>query len=95
MKFITVRDLRTTPAQVWKSLPEEKELVITNNGRPIALLTPISGETMEETLREIRRARAITAVQKIQARSVSVGHNQMSNEEIEDEIRRARENSRS
>ena len=50
MKFITVRDLRTSPAQVWKDLPEEQEMVITNNGKPIALLTPISDRNLEETL---------------------------------------------
>ncbi len=27
MKFITVRDLRTTPAQIWKELPEEEIIV--------------------------------------------------------------------
>jgi antitoxin (DNA-binding transcriptional repressor) of toxin-antitoxin stability system len=38
MKFITVRDIRSSPAAIWKRLPEEQEMVITNNGKPIALL---------------------------------------------------------
>ena len=46
MKFITVRDIRTSPAEIWKQLPEEQEMVITNNGRPIALLTPLSDDTL-------------------------------------------------
>ena len=50
MRFITVRDLRTSPAKIWKTLPEEKEMVITNNGRPIALLTPITDGNFEETI---------------------------------------------
>ena len=50
MKFITVRDIRTSPTEIGKPLPEEQEMVITNNARPIALLTPLSDETLEETL---------------------------------------------
>jgi hypothetical protein len=35
MKFISVRELLATPAQVWKELPGEQEIVITNNGKPL------------------------------------------------------------
>ncbi|NTW89032.1 MAG: type II toxin-antitoxin system Phd/YefM family antitoxin, partial [Desulfobulbaceae bacterium] len=38
MKFLSVRDLRGKSAQIWKDLPEEREMVITSNGRPIAIL---------------------------------------------------------
>jgi prevent-host-death family protein len=71
MKFITVRDLRTTPAQVWKALPEEQEIVITNNGKPIALLTPLTDTDLEDTLASVRRARAINAVKNMQAAAVA------------------------
>ena len=90
MKFITVRDLRTSPAQVWKTLPEEKEMVITNNGRPIALLTPISGENLEETIRAMRRSRAANAIRNMQLHSVKTGKSRMTDEEIEDEIKQSR-----
>jgi len=33
MKFLSVRDLRGKSAQIWKRLPEEREMVITSNGR--------------------------------------------------------------
>lgn len=90
MKFISVRDLRTSPAQVWKKLPEEKEMIITNNGRPIALLTPISDENMEDTIRFVRRARAVSAIEKIQFNSVKTGKHEMTETEIEEEIRKSR-----
>ena len=90
MKFITVRDLRTSPAKVWKALPEEKEMVITNNGRPIALLTPITDENFEETIKAMRRSRAASAIKNMQLYSVETGKNRMTNEEIEDEIRQSR-----
>ena len=87
MKFITVRDLRTTPAQVWKALPEEQEIVITNNGKPIALLTPLTDTDLEDTLASVRRARAINAVKKMQAGSVAEGISGMTMKEIDQEIR--------
>jgi len=86
MKFISVRDLRTSPKQIWKSLPDEKEMVVTNNGRPIALLTPISDETLEDTVRALRRVRAMNAVQDMQLSSVRKGKDELSEEEIEAEI---------
>jgi len=70
MKFITVRDLRTTPAKIWKDLPEEHEMVITNNGKPIALLTPLNGSDIEDTLSSIRKARASVAISKMQFSSI-------------------------
>ena len=94
MKFITVRDIRTAPAQVWKQLPEEQELVITNNGKPIALLTPISDETLEQTLTEVRRARATNAVRRMQQTARNKGLDQMTEEEVDSEIQAARQNRR-
>jgi antitoxin (DNA-binding transcriptional repressor) of toxin-antitoxin stability system len=90
MKFITVRDLRTSPAQVWKDLPVEQEMVITNNGKPIALLTPISDTNLEDTLSTIRRARAINAVKSLQQISIENKNNELTDEEIEAEIKTTR-----
>ncbi len=90
MRFITVRDLRTTPARVWKDLPEEQEIVITHNGKPIALLTPLNDVDMEDTLASIRRARAIHAVKKMQDMAVRQGLSEMSMEEINQEIQEYR-----
>jgi antitoxin (DNA-binding transcriptional repressor) of toxin-antitoxin stability system len=92
MKFITVRDIRTSPAQIWKQLPDEQELVITNNGKPIALLTPISDDTLEQTLSAVRRARAANALRRMQQASRDQGLDRLTEEEIESEIRDFRRN---
>lgn len=86
MKFITVRDIRTSPARIWKELPEEQEMVITNNGKPIALLTPLSDENLEETLSAIRRARAANALRQIREMARERGLDKMTEEEIQAEI---------
>ena len=90
MKFITVRDLRTTPAKIWKDLRSEQEIVITNNGHPIALLTPLSDENLEDSLKTIRQARAINAIKNLQSESIKTGKNGITEEEIEAEISASR-----
>lgn len=94
MKFITVRDLRTSPAKIWKELSEKQEMVITNNGKPIALLTSISDSNLEETLSSIRQARAMNAVKLMQQISIKKGNDKMTIDEIEEEIRNARRKDR-
>jgi len=91
MKFITVRDFRTSPAAIWKRLPKEQEMVITNNGKPIALLTPLSDETLEDTVSAVRRAKAINAVKKMQEISVSLGNDKMTLDEINAIIKKTRD----
>jgi hypothetical protein len=39
MKLLSVRDLKTKSSKVWKDLPDQIEMVITSNGRPIAILS--------------------------------------------------------
>ena len=90
MKFITVRDFRTSSANIWETLPREQEMVVTNNGKPVALLTPLSDKTMEETISAVRRARAVNAVKLIQQQSIRNGTDTMTLEEINREIRLSR-----
>ncbi|MDR1908412.1 MAG: type II toxin-antitoxin system Phd/YefM family antitoxin [Spirochaetaceae bacterium] len=94
MKFISVRDFRTSSANIWKTLPEEQEMVITNNGKPVALLTPLSDKTLENTLSTIRQVKAINAVKLIQQESLRKGMNKTTMEEIDEEIKRIRKQSK-
>ena len=90
MKFLSVRDLRGKSAQVWKELPAEREMIITSNGRPIAILAAISESHLEESLSALRQARAIEAVASLQWRSVEQGTDRISMEEINREIKAVR-----
>jgi antitoxin (DNA-binding transcriptional repressor) of toxin-antitoxin stability system len=90
MKFVSVRDLRGKSAQLWKELPEEREMVITSNGRPIAILSAISESNLEESLAAFRQARAVKAVASLQRRSVEQGTDRVSMDEINAEIKAIR-----
>jgi len=90
MKFLSVRDLRGKSAQIWKDLPEEREMVITSNGRPIAILATISESNLEESLTAFRQARAVEAVATLQRRSFDQGTNSITMDEIDAEIQAVR-----
>lgn len=90
MKFITVRDFRSRPAQVWKEMEKNDEMVLTSNGKPIALLTPLCEGNMEATVRSMRKARALSAVGSMQTKSLRNGNDAITLVEINDEIKAAR-----
>jgi antitoxin (DNA-binding transcriptional repressor) of toxin-antitoxin stability system len=90
MKFITVRDFRSRPAQVWKELEKNDEMVLTSNGKPIALMTPITEGNMESTVRSMRKARTLAAVGAMQTRSLRNGNDAMTLHEVNNEIKAAR-----
>jgi len=93
MKFLSVRDLRGKSAQIWKELPDEREMVVTNNGRPIAILAAITEENLEESLSAFRRSRAVEAVVSLQRRSVEKGTDKILLAEINAEIESVRKKS--
>jgi antitoxin (DNA-binding transcriptional repressor) of toxin-antitoxin stability system len=91
MKFLSVRDLRSKSADVWKGLESEREMVVTSNGRPIAILSAVTEENLEETLTAIRRSRALTAASELQRRSVEQGTDALTSAEIDAEIAAVRQ----
>jgi len=91
MKFISVRDLRGKSAEVWRELAKEKEMVVTSNGRPVAVLTAVNETNVEESLAAWRQVRATQAVTSIQQNSVRKGTDSISMKEIDAEIKKARQ----
>lgn len=90
MKFVTAKDLRTQASSIWSKLPQEQEVVITLNGKPVAIMTATSDKDFELSLRAIRRARAMEAVSSLQQSSVRSGRDAFTEEEIETEIKEVR-----
>ncbi len=88
MKFYSVRDLRTNSKSIWDTLSGDGEVVITNNGKPAALMLDISSDNFEMTLQAIRQAKAMIAFNNMRSHAAADGF--MSDEEIEAEIEAAR-----
>lgn len=86
MRFVTVRDLRNKPAVFRESLSAEKDIVLTSNGKPFAIVTLTSEDTFEKSLAIIRRIRAENSVTSMQIRSQEIGTNRLSLRAINAEI---------
>ena len=90
MKFVSVRDFRIRPGDIWKQLKIDKDIIITSNGKPIAILNPVEAENLESSIMVLRRARALLALEEIQKESALKGIDKLSEEEIEEEIKSSR-----
>ena len=93
MQFISVRDLSTKPKEVWSKIKEE-EVVVTSNGKPIALLSGITEKTLEKTIRAIRRSRALIALEEMQKHSMQLGLDKLTDFQIKSEIQTVRKSRR-
>ena len=94
MEFVSVRELRSRSAAVWRSLAREKDLVVTSNGKPIAVLSATTASTLEASLAALRQARAQLAVAAMQRGALETGADRLTLEEVNaeiDAIRRSRD----
>ena len=88
MNYLAVKDLKKTK-ELWEKLASERELIITKDGKPSALMISVSPETVDESLREIRRALFSAAVSRVRKRAETEGL--PDDESITAEIRQSRE----
>lgn len=89
MNFYTESELRTETKAIWKDLANNTDVVITNKGKPCALMVGIPEGQFDETVRSLRQAKAFMALERMRKKSKKRGF--MSDEEIEEAIREARE----
>lgn len=94
MRFIPVRDFRGKSGQVWKQLEKEKNMIVTSNGKPVALVTRLTEDKVDETLSAVRRALAQEAVASMQMKSAERGLDQLAAGEIDEEIQAVRKKRR-
>jgi len=81
-----VSELKKTKV-LWETLEREKEIVLTRDGKPEAVMIPINSENFDAVRHAIRNARFSQAIGKIQGR---VKENPVTDKEIESEIQASR-----
>ncbi len=86
MGYMAVKDLKKTRF-LRERLEKERELILTKDGQPFALIIGIPPENVERSLAEIRRAKFSAAVMGARQKTVSNPPNQ---EDIDDEILKSR-----
>lgn len=90
MKFVASRELRINPGAVWKLLRQEKDLVITANGKPVGVLTHAEEDVLEDVLAALRQGRAQAAVAAIRRDAVSRGLHRLADGRLQVTIERTR-----
>jgi hypothetical protein len=70
MSYLTVKDLKQT-RNLWRQLSAERELVITRDGKPCAILVEVNAESCDESLSEIRRGLFSAAVSRIRRKAAN------------------------
>ena len=90
MRFVSLRDFRTKTAAIRKALKEQHEIVLTANGRPIAVVTDVNEHNFEDTLEALRRSRAREALARVRADAKARGLDKLTMEQIDAIIAEAR-----
>lgn len=88
MNFYSIRELRTETKSICEDIRENGEAVITNNGKPSMLMMDISGIDYDVTLKAIRQAKAMIAMNNMRLAAAEKGY--MTEAEINAEIASAR-----
>ncbi|MBR4703727.1 MAG: prevent-host-death protein [Oscillospiraceae bacterium] len=88
MNFYSIRDLRTDSKSMWQDLSSGDEVVLTNNGKPSALIIGIPEGSFDEVVQAVRQAKAMIALNNMRRRAAMAGFH--TEEEIEALIDEAR-----
>ena len=88
MNFYSVRDLRTDSKSMWADLNSGDEVVLTNNGKPSALITDIPEGGFDEIVQAVRQAKAMIALNSMRRKAAHEGF--MTDDDIESIIAEAR-----
>ena len=89
MDFYSIRDLRTDTKNMWEALSSGDEIVITNNGKPSALMIDIPEGRFDEVVQVVRQAKAMIAINSMRRKAAKAGF--MSDEEIDSLIKEVRD----
>jgi antitoxin (DNA-binding transcriptional repressor) of toxin-antitoxin stability system len=89
MKFVSTRELRNRPSCV-RELAQKEELVLTANGKPIAILFAVDEDGLEDAARTLRQARALLALSRLRKQAARRGGSRISAADVDREIRAVR-----
>ena len=90
MKFVSVREFRSNVSTIRHELETEREIVLTSNGKPFAMLTPVEPDTLENEASAICQARARLAIDRIREHAGKTGLDKMTMKEVDARIAKVR-----
>ena len=90
MKFVPTRALRINPGEVWRLLRQERDLVITSNGKPVGVLTLADEDSLEDVLATLRQGRAQAALAEIRRTAADCGLDRLSQRRVQEIVEKTR-----
>jgi hypothetical protein len=90
MEFLSVRELSKSPKLALDKLMTDGKAVITNNGKPQALMFKVDAANFEKTLSLVQQLEFAQALTDMQIESLRNGNAPMTLDEINAEIKVAR-----
>jgi len=97
LSFLPTREISSRPGAVMAQLHRDGMLIITDHGKPRALMFPIGEETFLQDIADLISAKANRALREGWARAAELGLDKMTEAEIDAEVaavRRARKRER-
>jgi hypothetical protein len=90
MNIIAIKDLKQ-PRRLKERLSAEKELLLTSDGKPVAVLVGVGvGEDPDVVIQALRDSRSRLALARVRESARKAGTNKMTMRDIEKEISAAR-----
>jgi hypothetical protein len=90
MEFLSVRELSKSPKLALDKLMIDGKAVITNNGKPQAIMFKVDAANFEKTLSIVQQLEFTQALTNMQFESLRNGNSNMTLDEINAEIKAAR-----
>ena len=90
MRFATFKQLRLDTASVIRDAGESDSVIVTRRGKPVAVVLPVTEESLEDVLKAAAGARLARAFQKSQEAAKRAGLYKMSTAAIDAVVRKAR-----
>jgi PHD/YefM family antitoxin component YafN of YafNO toxin-antitoxin module len=91
LSFLSFRELRASTARINDILSGDGKIVVTNQGKPAAIMLQVSESTLEETLAMINQLRLARAINAIRLGAQQSGASELTADEIHEEIAQSRQ----
>ena len=90
MQFLTIRELSKSPKEALVKLNESRKALITNNGKPQALMLKIDPNNLEKTLSLLQKLEFMQNLTDMRLESIKNGNAKMTLDAINAEIQAVR-----
>ena len=90
MKFVSSRDFRIKPGEIWELLEAGEDVVVTSHGKPLGVLIGANEDNMQMLLQELTRLKAKLAVTNMRMKAQSSGLDKLSDKDIDKLIKESR-----